>query len=128
MDNCIFCDIYKNKSKRILTENELAFAIYDAFPVNEGHILIIPKRHFDNFFDATNDEITAIYSLLHECKEILSKKYNPTGYNVGVNIGFDGGQTIMHLHVHLIPRYQGDVENPRGGVRRLKPQLVHYEG
>lgn len=128
MGKCIFCDIYIVDKNRVIAENNLAFAIYDAFPVNEGHMLIIPKRHFDNFFDASEEEAAAIYALLHECKKIIDEDYHPTGYNIGVNIGSDGGQTVMHLHVHLIPRYKGDVENPKGGIRRLKPQLVYYEG
>jgi diadenosine tetraphosphate (Ap4A) HIT family hydrolase len=128
MSSCLFCSIFENEKHKIIAENELCYAIYDAFPVNEGHILVIPKRHFDNFFDASEEEISSIYSLLQECKKILNNKYKPTGYNVGVNVGYDGGQTIFHLHVHLIPRYKGDVENPKGGIRRLKPQLVHYEG
>lgn len=128
MDKCLFCDIYENQKNKIIAESSLAFAIYDAFPVNEGHILVIPKRHFDSFFDATEQEINEIYGLLNKCKAILDNKYQPTGYNVGANIGYDGGQTIVHLHVHLIPRYKGDVENPKGGIRRLKPQLVYYEG
>lgn len=123
--NCIFCEFDKNN---YIAENELAFAIFDKFPVNEGHALIIPKRHFKNFFDATKDEIDACYDLLHKVKEIIDIKYNPTGYNVGVNINEDGGQTIMHLHIHLIPRYKGDIENPRGGVRKIKKQLVEYDG
>ena len=128
MDKCLFCDIYEGQKNKIIAESSLAFAIYDGFPVNQGHILVIPKRHFDSFFDATEQEINQIYDLLNKCKAILDNKYHPTGYNVGVNVGYDGGQTIMHLHVHLIPRYKGDVENPRGGIRKLKPQLVYYEG
>lgn len=128
MKQCIFCNIYQNEKNKIIAENELAFAIYDSYPVNPGHILIISKRHFQNFFDAASDEISAIYELLHECKTMIDEKYQPTGYNIGVNIGYDGGQTVMHLHVHLIPRYKGDIENPKGGIRVIKPQLVHYEG
>lgn len=125
MKNCLFCNYNKDE---YICENELAFALFDNFPVNEGHALIIPKRHFDNFFDATQNEIVAIYDLIHKVKEIIDKKYKPTGYNVGVNIGHDGGQTIMHLHVHLIPRYHGDIDNPRGGIRKLKRELVPYNG
>lgn len=125
MKECLFCTYDK---KEYIAENELAFAIFDHFPVNEGHALIISKRHFDNFFEATKEEITAIYDLLHNVKKIVDNKYNPTGYNVGINVGYDGGQTIMHLHVHLIPRYKGDVENPRGGIRKLKKELVPYNG
>ena len=125
MKDCLFCTYNK---KEYIAENELAFAIFDHFPVNEGHALIIPKRHFQNFFDATEEEIGKIYSLIHEVKKIVDEKYRPTGYNVGVNIGYDGGQTVMHLHVHLIPRYKGDIENPRGGIRKLKKAIVDYDG
>lgn len=121
--DCLFCNY-----KETIGENELAFAIYDKFPVNKGHALIIPKRHFSSFFEATEEEIKAIYSLLHDVKYIVDREYEPQGYNVGINIGEDAGQTIMHLHVHLIPRYKGDVENPRGGVRKLKKELVPYDG
>lgn len=121
--DCLFCNY-----KETIAENELAFAIYDKFPVNKGHALIIPKRHFSSFFEATEEEIKAIYSLLHDVKCIVDREYKPHGYNVGINIGEDAGQTIMHLHVHLIPRYKGDVANPRGGVRKLKKELVPYDG
>lgn len=123
--SCIFCS---REELNIIAENELCFAIYDKYPVNLGHVLIIPKRHYKSFFDATIEEVTAIYELIHKCKEILDKKYKPTGYNIGININESAGQTIMHLHVHLIPRYDNDVEDPRGGVRNLKPQLVPYKG
>lgn len=122
---CIFCN---RGDLNIIAENELCFAIYDKYPVNLGHVLIIPKRHYKSFFDATLEEVTAIYELIHKCKKILDEKYKPTGYNVGVNINESAGQTIMHLHVHLIPRYDKDVEDPRGGIRNLKPQLVPYKG
>jgi diadenosine tetraphosphate (Ap4A) HIT family hydrolase len=122
--SCIFCDI---PEELIIAENQSAVAILDKFPVNQGHALVIPKRHFANFFDATPGEITDIYELLHQAKVIIDKKYNPDGYNVGVNVGPVGGQTVMHLHFHLIPRFSGDVEKPRGGVRNIKPSLVPYE-
>lgn len=123
--SCIFCS---REELNIIAENELCFAIYDKYPVNLGHVLIIPKRHYKSFFDATIEEVTAIYELIHKCKEILDEKYKPTGYNIGININESAGQTIMHLHVHLIPRYDNDVEDPRGGIRNLKPQLVPYKG
>lgn len=123
--NCIFCEYSKNE---YIAENELVFAIYDKFPVNKGHVLIIPKRHFESFFEATVEDVKAIYSLMHEVKTIIDKKLKPSGYNVGVNVGYDAGQTVMHLHVHLIPRYEGDVENPRGGIRNIKEALVKYDG
>lgn len=125
MNSCIFCNYNPTE---IIVENRFAFAVLDKFPVNEGHTLIIPKRHFQSFFEATEEEVKAIYSLMHEVKEMLDIQYEPTGYNVGVNVGYDAGQTIMHLHVHLIPRYKGDVKNPRGGIRHLKTSLVEYDG
>ena len=121
--SCLFCDYDKEK---YIVENELAFVIYDVFPVNKGHMLIIPKRHFKDFFEIKDEELLAIKSLTDECKSILDKEYSPDGYNVGINIGTDAGQTIMHLHVHLIPRYKGDVENPKGGIRNFKESLVKY--
>lgn len=123
--DCIFCD---RENLDIIAENKLCYAIYDKYPVNLGHVLIIPKRHFSNFFDATEKEIVDIYELIHKCKIILDEKHKPTGYNIGINIGESAGQTIMHLHVHLIPRYDNDVKDPRGGIRNLKPQLVPYKG
>ncbi|UZW13465.1 HIT family protein [Clostridium pasteurianum] len=123
--NCIFCEYSKNE---YIAENELVFAIYDKFPVNKGHVLIIPKRHFESFFKATVEEVKAIYSLMNEVKTIIDKQLKPSGYNVGVNVGYDAGQTVMHLHVHLIPRYEGDVENPKGGIRNIKEALVRYDG
>lgn len=123
--SCIFCEYSK---EGYIAENDLCFAIFDKFPVNEGHALIIPKRHFSNYFDATKEEIAAMYDLSHQVKKIIDDKYNSDGYNVGVNVNHEGGQTIMHLHMHIIPRYKGDIEDPRGGIRRIKRQLVFYAG
>lgn len=125
MTNCLFCNYDK---ELIIAENKYAFAIMDKFPVNEGHTLVIPKRHFQSFFEASEEEIKAIYSLLHEVKEMLDIQYEPQGYNIGVNDGYHAGQTVMHLHVHVIPRYRGDVENPRGGIRNFKRAVVEYDG
>lgn len=125
-NHCLFCDYLK--STKIIMENELAFAIYDAFPVNKGHVLVMPKRHFANFFDATTEEVIAFNDLLQKVKGLLDEELKPDGYNLGINIGEAAGQTIFHLHIHLIPRYNGDVENPRGGVRKLKKPLVEYDG
>lgn len=123
MTDCIFC----NKLDRdIIVENELARAFYDHFPVNEGHVLIVSKRHVESFFDADPQEIDAINKIAFEVKNYLDRKYNPDGYNIGVNIGLAAGQTIFHLHVHVIPRYAGDVDDPRGGVRRVKKSMVPY--
>ncbi len=123
--SCIFCNI--DESDYIFS-NELAFAIYDRFPVNEGHVLIIPKRHFSDFFEATESEVLSIYKLLDKSKNLLDEKLKPNGYNVGVNIGEQAGQSIFHLHAHLIPRYTGDVETERlkGGIRNFKESIVKY--
>lgn len=124
--SCIFCNYVNNK--KFIMENKLAVAIYDNFSVNKGHVLIIPKRHFANFFDSTEEEIAAFYDLIKRVKILLDKDHNPDGYNIGININEAAGQTIFHLHIHLIPRYTGDVNNPRGGVRNLKKPLVEYDG
>lgn len=123
MPQCIFCNLPKEK---VIDENDLAVAFYDAYPVNEGHVLIIPKRHVETYFDATQDEKNAISLLLAKAKEKLDERFHPDGYNIGVNVGAAAGQTIFHLHVHLIPRYAGDVPDPRGGVRKIKKSLVPY--
>jgi diadenosine tetraphosphate (Ap4A) HIT family hydrolase len=115
-------------SKNYITENKYAFAIYDNYPVNKGHVLVIPKRHFACYFDLTSDEVLAVHELIMEVKALLDTEFKPDGYNIGVNIGEAAGQTIFHLHIHVIPRYTGDIDNPRGGIRKLKEQLVEYDG
>lgn len=122
-EDCIFCSI--DEQERLI-ENEYCFARWDKYPVNQGHLLIIPFRHFDNYFDATDDELMSISSLMKEAKKMLDQQYQPDGYNVGVNIGIDAGQSINHVHVHLIPRYKGDVERPKGGVRGVIPAKQNY--
>lgn len=124
MAECIFCNVPKEK---IIAENDLAIAFFDQYPVNEGHTLVVPKRHAETFFDATDAELNAICRLIKVVREKLDVLYNPDGYNIGVNVGAAGGQTIFHLHVHIIPRYTGDVPDPRGGIRRIKKSLVPYE-
>ncbi len=119
---CPFCNLEREK----ILESELSFAIYDGFPVNEGHALIIPKRHTAIYFDLTNDEQTDCFKLLNEIKAIVQEKYNPPGFNVGININEAAGQTVPHVHIHLIPRYHGDVEEPRGGVRGVIPEKRNY--
>lgn len=107
-------------------ENERALAIYDRFPVSTGHLLIIPRRHFPDFFQSEPGEVAAIFDLLRKGKDLLESLHHPDGYNVGVNIGLPSGQTIMHVHVHLIPRYAGDMEDPVGGVRGVIPAMQKY--
>ncbi|MDP4089665.1 MAG: HIT family protein [Bacillota bacterium] len=122
---CLFCNYER---ARHICENQYAYAIFDNFPVNRGHVLVIPKRHFESFFEASEEEITAIYSLIKEVKERVDWDYRPLGYNIGINIGKTAGQTIAHVHIHIIPRYEGDVDNPRGGIRNLKKALIEYNG
>ncbi len=121
--SCIFYNIEKEKIK---AENEAAYATYDGFPVSKGHMLIISKKHFSNYFEADSQTKEQLWKLIEECKEIVDKKYNPDGYNIGVNCGETAGQTVMHLHIHLIPRYKGDIGNPRGGVRGVIPNKRIY--
>lgn len=121
MRNCVFC-----RQEEILLQNEYAWAKYDLHPVSIGHLLIISKRHVEDFFDTTIEERQAINDLLEQAKVLLDSKYSPDGYNIGINCGDAAGQTIMHLHVHLIPRYHGDIENPRGGVRGAIPDKRVY--
>lgn len=118
---CPFCEIAET-----LTSNDLCLAIYDKFPVNPGHILIIPKRHVADFFDTTVEERQAFNELIERCKKILDDEYSPDGYNIGVNCGESAGQTVFHVHLHLIPRYIGDIDNPRGGVRGVIPNKRIY--
>ena len=119
--NCPFC-----QPEDVLFENELAYARPDKYPVNPGHLLIIPKRHVADFFLATMAEKIALLALLDEAKRYLDSKHTPAGYNAGVNVGEAAGQTIFHVHLHLIPRYLGDTADPRGGVRGVIPSRQSY--
>ena len=121
MENCIFCN-----PEIKLAENDSAYARLDGFPVSPGHILIIPKRHVESCFELTEEEVKDMYSLLKEVKFYIDNIYKPDGYNIGFNVGTAGGQTVMHCHMHVIPRYEGDVENPRGGVRGVIPKNKEY--
>ena len=114
--DCVFCNIKKSE---ILFENDLAIAFFDSFPVNKGHTLIIPKRHCETYFDLDNEEIKAMFELSQKVKTYLDKEFHPDGYNVGFNVLEAGGQTVFHTHMHVIPRYKGDVDNPRGGIRKV---------
>ena len=120
---CLFCTL---GAERIVLANELAAVIRDNFPVSPGHTLIIPKRHVGSFFDVTGDEREAMLALLDSAKLGLDAAFHPDGYNIGINDGEAAGQTVPHLHLHLIPRYAGDSEDPRGGVRWILPQKAKY--
>ncbi len=116
MESCLFCHI---ENERVVAENDLAYAIRDGFPVTELHTLIIPKRHVEDYFGLTQEELLA-------CDEIMNSDSSVDGFNIGMNSGESAGQTIFHCHIHLIPRRSGDVENPRGGVRHLIPGKGNY--
>lgn len=123
---CFFCDIQHAEDKQSFLETSNFFARFDDYPVNPGHCEIISKKHTCSFFELTNEDIAEVYSLLHEAKKIIDRKFNPQAYNVGVNDGVEAGRTIPHLHLHLIPRYTDDVPNPRGGIRHLIPAKADY--
>ena len=112
--------------KEKIIETDIGFVIYDGFPVSQGHCLVVPHRVYSDYFDSTQEEIIGLQKLVTETKKYLDKKYKPDGYNIGVNCGDVGGQTIPHVHIHLIPRYRGDVIDPRGGVRGVIPSKQKY--
>lgn len=120
--DCVFCI----PEKDILLENALSYSVFDKFPVSKGHTLIITKTHKSNYFELTLNEQFSLTLIINRMKRLLDEKYNPDGYNVGVNIGELAGQTINHVHIHLIPRYKNDVENPVGGVRNVIPEKGDY--
>ena len=122
---CLFCN---TKESGFTFENELAYASYDTYPVSKLHCLIIPKRHIKDFFELTNEELVACNDLVKKVKnEVIKKDPNIEGFNLGTNIGKVSGQSILHCHLHLIPRRPGDVENPQGGVRSVIPNKQHYK-
>ena len=121
---CPFCR--RDSIGEILAENRLSIAFYDRFPVSQGHTLIVPKRHVSSFFDLEMEEHMQIRALSIQCHDILQQRFHPNGFNIGVNVGKSAGQTVFHCHIHLIPRYLGDVANPRGGVRGVIPAKQNY--
>jgi diadenosine tetraphosphate (Ap4A) HIT family hydrolase len=131
-----FCKTYRGElpSRKLVVENTTSFAVLDGYPVGKGHTLVVPKRHFGSLFEATEAEVLDIYRNLQAAKQKLETTLDakglpkPDGYNVGVNVGPMGGQTVDHLHVHLIPRYQGDMDDPKGGVRGVIPCKQKYSG
>jgi len=111
---------------RIIYQDDYFFIIYDGFPVNPGHLLIISNEVRLDYFDLTNEEKLALPNAIEQAKQIILNQFKPEGYNIGMNCGEFAGQTVFHFHCHLIPRYHGDVENPRGGVRHVIPSKGNY--
>lgn len=122
--SCPFCERVRDGD--LLAENQLAVAFADAFPVSLGHSLVVPRRHEADLFNLPQDDLVAVGDLLLRVREILAQGHSPEGFNVGVNSGEVAGQTVPHAHVHLIPRYRGDLEDPRGGVRWVLPERAAY--
>jgi diadenosine tetraphosphate (Ap4A) HIT family hydrolase/predicted house-cleaning noncanonical NTP pyrophosphatase (MazG superfamily) len=126
-DSCLFCKIAQtNDNSNIIQRFPHCFALYDQFPVSKGHVLIIPYTHVKTWFDAGEELRKDIIKAIDEMKKRLQLELNPDGFNLGANCGEVAGQSIMHLHIHLIPRYQGDMENPKGGVRGVIPSKQAY--
>lgn len=117
---------YDSTLREIITESATALSFYDKYPISKGHTLIIPKRIVSDFFNLSYHEQKSCLLVLDRTKKILQNKFHPDGFNIGLNIGKYAGQTIDHTHIHLIPRYEGDVHNPRGGVRNIIPELGDY--
>lgn len=120
---CAFCTL---SLARVIDENATALVLRDGYPVSPGHTLLIPKRHTGSFFDLSTKERGDLLTLLDRAKLVLDEEFQPQGYNIGINDGAAAGQTVPHLHVHLIPRFDGDLPDPRGGVRWVIPDKAKY--
>ena len=121
--NCPFCQL---DTPLIIKGVDLSIIIRDKFAVSPGHTLIISKRHISSFFEATSEEKIALLNGIEQAKALINKEFSPDGYNIGINDGEAAGQTIEHLHIHLIPRYKGDSPDPRGGIRWIFPEKAKY--
>lgn len=121
--NCFFCSL---DPSRIIDSNDLGMVLRDDFPVSPGHTLVVPKRHVSSFFDLGSEERQALMELLEAAKLVVDAEYRPAAYNIGINDGPLAGQSVPHVHIHLIPRYRGDREDPRGGVRWILPEKADY--
>ena len=120
---CLFC----TDPQGVSLDSELAYSARDTYGVSPGHTLVIPKRHVASFFELTPEEVADCMKLINEEKKNIDEQFSPNGYNIGVNIGSAAGQSIFHAHIHIIPRYEGDVENPQGGVRHVIAKKAHYK-
>lgn len=123
--DCPFCKL--SPDQQVITESTTAFAIFDKYPVNQGHILVIPKQHEPNYFNLTLHKQQGLNVVLNRCKNLLDNWYQPDGFNTGINVGETAGQTVSHVHLHLIPRYDGDMPDPTGGVRHVIPEKGNYK-
>lgn len=123
---CLFCDEEFYTEDNFVCENKLWKVIYDSYPVSNGHMLIIPKRHFESVFDMNIHECMSLYGIFRKAKRIMDERFKPDGYNIGVNVGEYGGQTIMHLHFHFMPRYKDDGGKPCGVRNVFPPNLADY--
>jgi diadenosine tetraphosphate (Ap4A) HIT family hydrolase len=121
--NCPFCSLVDGEKA---LASELCFARWDKYPVTEGHLLVIPNRHVPDYFSLTAEEKKALWAMVDQGKKLVDERFKPDGYNVGINIGTTAGQTVMHCHIHLIPRRSRDTVNPRGGVRAVIPGRADY--
>jgi diadenosine tetraphosphate (Ap4A) HIT family hydrolase len=123
MTDCPFCKITPEK---MVAQNALTFTVRDTLPVSPGHTLILPKRHIAGIFEATKEEVAALWEAVQQARAQLLKEFSPDGFNIGINDGLAAGQTILHLHIHIIPRYKGDMPDPRGGIRWIFPDKAVY--
>lgn len=123
---CLFCDFTNKDKNTVIEETDLVYARWDNFPASVGHAEVVPKRHVESYFDLTDEEVLPVFGLSKRVKQIIDEKFSPNAYNIGVNDGEAAGRTVHHCHIHLIPRYIGDVENPRGGVRHIIPGKGSY--
>ncbi|GAA3460566.1 HIT family protein [Saccharothrix longispora] len=119
--DCLFCQVHDTSINELLVEGDRFYVRWDNYPAAKGHVEIVPKRHVESYFDLTRGEAAEAYDLMKRAQRMLDAKYHPAGYTIGINEGRAAGRTIDHLHIHLIPRYEGDVSDPRGGVRHVLP-------
>ena len=123
-EDCPFCTL--GEHVEVLFKTDTAMAILDSYAISPGHTLVIPKRHVPDYFELTAEEQNELWQLVNRCKIILQDRFHPDGFNIGINVGEMAGQSIFHVHIHLIPRYKGDMKNPKGGVRHILPGKGYY--
>jgi diadenosine tetraphosphate (Ap4A) HIT family hydrolase len=122
--NCPFCN--NDISQRKIKDGNLVFSVYDKYPVNKGHILVITKRHCSNYFLLSEAEKSEAWQMISEMEVWVRDRYNPDGFNIGINVSEAAGQTVQHVHIHLIPRYIGDMKDPTGGIRHCVENKGYY--